>query len=120
MSYNYKMTFGQFIGQVKAGKGMAAIARESNRLGVRKIENGLRIGVSIAKAVPQLRSAATAVGKGLDTLDSAAGSAKKLGNTLEATQRAVKSGDVAGAVNAGASAYSQAKAGGARLRGPLR
>ena len=62
------MTFGQFIGQVKAGKGMAAIARESNRLGVRKIENGLRIGVSIAKAVPQLRSAATAVGKGLDTL----------------------------------------------------
>ena len=41
------MTFGQFIGQVKAGKGMAAIARESNRLGVRKIENGLRIGVSI-------------------------------------------------------------------------
>ena len=96
------MTFGQFIGQVKAGKGMAAIARESNRLGVRKIENGLRIGVSIAKAVPQLWSAATAVGKGLDTLDSAAGSAKKLGNTLEATQRAVKSGDVAGAVNAGA------------------
>ena len=60
---------------------MAAIARESNRLGVRKIENGLRIGVSIAKAVPQLRSAATAVGKGLDTLDSATGSAKKLGNT---------------------------------------
>ena len=57
---------------------------------MRKIENGLRIGVSIAKAVPQPRSAPTAVGKGLDTLDSAAGSAKKLGNTLEATQRAVK------------------------------
>ena len=114
------MTFGQFLGQVKAGKGMAAIARESNRLGVKKIENGLRIGVSLAKAVPQLRSAAAAVGKGLDTIDTAAGSAKKLGNTLEATQRAVKSGDVAGAVNAGASAYSQAKAGSARLRGPLR
>ena len=33
------MGFMQFLGQVKQGKGMAALSREADRLGVKKVEN---------------------------------------------------------------------------------
>ena len=43
------MGFMQFLGQVKQGKGMAALSREADRLGVKKVENMARIGVTIGK-----------------------------------------------------------------------
>ena len=45
------MGFMQFLGQVKQGKGMAALSREADRLGVKKVENMARIGVTIGKAL---------------------------------------------------------------------
>eukprot|EP01051_Picozoa_sp_SAG22_P024497 SAG22_NODE_6819_length_807_cov_36.322034_1_plen_53_part_10 len=38
----------QFLGQVKAGDGMQAIERESNRLGVKNIVRGARVGLKVA------------------------------------------------------------------------
>ena len=52
----FKMGFMQFLGQVKQGKGMAALSREADRLGVKKVENMARIGVTIGKALGIRRS----------------------------------------------------------------
>eukprot|EP01043_Picozoa_sp_COSAG02_P102158 COSAG02_NODE_38184_length_432_cov_0.885886_1_plen_92_part_01 len=38
----------QFLGQVKAGDGMEAIERESNRLGVKNVVRGARLGLKVA------------------------------------------------------------------------
>eukprot|EP01051_Picozoa_sp_SAG22_P009727 SAG22_NODE_832_length_6935_cov_3.062317_1_plen_48_part_10 len=38
----------QFLGQVKAGDGMEAIERESNRLGVKNVVRGARFGLKVA------------------------------------------------------------------------
>ena len=45
------MTFGQFLGEIKAGRGMAAVERESNRLGVKKVVRGARLGLKAASQV---------------------------------------------------------------------
>ena len=41
----------QFLGQIKAGRGMAAIEHESNRLGAKKVVRGARLGLKAASHV---------------------------------------------------------------------
>eukprot|EP01051_Picozoa_sp_SAG22_P011350 SAG22_NODE_1082_length_5646_cov_20.621597_4_plen_90_part_00 len=79
----------QFLGQVKAGDGMEAIERESNRLGVKNVVRGARFGLKVASQLlpGKYGDTATAVGKALDTATDAAGKAKKVGNQLESAQR---------------------------------
>ena len=45
------MTIGHFLGEIKAGRGMAAVERESNRLGMRKIVRGARLGLKAASQI---------------------------------------------------------------------
>ena len=50
-----KMGIHQFLGQVKAGDGMEAIERESNRLGVKNVVRGARFGLKVAsQLLPRL------------------------------------------------------------------
>ena len=79
----------QFLGQVKAGDGMQAIERESNRLGVKNIVRGARVGLKVASQLlpGKYGDTATAAGKMLDSAEDAAGKAKKVGNQLESAQR---------------------------------
>eukprot|EP01051_Picozoa_sp_SAG22_P004371 SAG22_NODE_232_length_14402_cov_58.042159_1_plen_111_part_00 len=57
----------QFLGQVKAGDGMEAIERESNRLGVKNIVRGARVGLKVASQLlpGKYGDTATAAGKAL-------------------------------------------------------
>ena len=63
------MTFGQFLGEIKAGRGMAAFERESNRLGVKKVVRGARLGLKAASQIlpgkygEMAGAASTALGK---------------------------------------------------------
>ena len=81
----------QFLGQVKAGDGMEAIERESNRLGVRKVARGARLGIKLASQLLPGKYGDTAVKAGqlLDSAESVAGKAQNVGNKLEAAQRTV-------------------------------
>ena len=104
------MGFLRFLGQVKAGKGMAALSREADRLGVKKVENMARLGVTIGKAFG-LKGMDTAE-RGLATYDKAKETAVGIGNTLEAAQRAGQSGDFVGAATQARSAFNQSRAAG--------
>ena len=101
------MGFAQFLGQVKAGKGMAALSREADRLGVKKVENMARMGVSIGKALG-IRGMDVAE-RGLDTLDKAKETATTIGNTLEAAQNAARSGNLVQAATQARSAFKQGR-----------
>ena len=100
------MGFMQFLGQVKQGKGMSALSREADRLGVKKVENMARIGVTIGKALG-IRGMDT-VERGLDTIDKAKETATNIGNTLEAAQNAAKSGSLVEAATQARSAFEPA------------
>ena len=102
------MGFMQFLGQVKQGKGMAALSREADRLGVKKVENMARIGVTIGKALG-IRGM-DSVERGLNTIDKAKETATNIGNTLEAAQNAAKSGSLVEAATQARSAFNQCRA----------
>ena len=108
------MTFTQFLGQVKVGKGMAALSREADRIGIPKVENMERVGVAIGKALG-VRGMDTAE-RGLETYDKVKDNAVGIGNTLEAAQRTGQSGDLVGVATQVRSAMDQSRAAGRSAR----
>jgi hypothetical protein len=112
------MTFGQFLGEIKAGRGMAAVERESNRLGARKIVRGARLGLKVASQVlpGKYGEMAGAANSALGKVEGAAETAKKVGTAIERTSNAARSGDVAGTVSGLAAVRSQGMGARAKYR----
>ena len=106
------MGFGHFLGEIKAGRGMEAIEKEANRLGVKKIVRGARLGLKTASQIlpgkyGKLASEADSmIGKGEEVAETTA----KAGSTLERGVNQARSGNLLGAAMSAQSLASQGKA----------
>eukprot|EP01044_Picomonas_judraskeda_P034620 COSAG03_NODE_14442_length_425_cov_0.723288_1_plen_84_part_10 len=79
-----------FFGEVAQGRGMNAVKREGQRLGVSKklstVKTGLRIGSQVGKMFGVDTSG---LDSGLDTLNKVQGQVESVGSTLQAVEKGV-------------------------------
>ena len=89
------MGFAHFLREVKARRGIAAVERESNRLGVKEVVRGARLGLKAASQILPGKSGemAGAASTALVKVEGAAETAKKVGTAIERASNDARAGD---------------------------